>query len=389
MAWLAEAPRLHFRVQAVADRQDSRGNITKRLLVLEAEAREGWALPPMLASLGHELLLTNDWQGLLASVESFGPDLILIEVLTADQAVPAIRRVRAHPRGLLTPTIVIASLDAPEIWLHTLESGADDVLEKPVNKAVLIARMRQLLHRKEAWDDLSARYEAIRELWEQQRELTELIVHDLKNPLATTICNLTWALQQPPGHSAELQGALEDAREGAERLQRMVEELLCLAKLESARLPMQWTAIDLEQLVHEVVRAHSRQAHSKGISLTTDVQRGLTLKADGSLLRRVLGNLIENSLRYTPDGGRIALSAARQQDMQIKVCNSGPAIPIDARMTVFSKYARLAVPTPLTHAGLGLYLCKRAMEAHGGSIGIMHAPDWPVCFVLQLPIQLN
>jgi signal transduction histidine kinase len=115
-------------------------------------------------------------------------------------------------------------------------------------------------------------------------------------------------------------------------------------------------------------------------------ERGLTVCADSSLLRRVVENLLQNSLEYTPVNGRISLEAHQRSGVEIAVSNTGRAIPLEARERIFEKFRRgPAASHAPGHAGLGLYFCKRAMEAHGGSVSVAETLEWPTTFVLHLP----
>ena len=101
---------------------------------------------------------------------------------------------------------------------------------------------------------------------------------------------------------------------------------------------------------------------------------------------RVVENLLQNSLEYTPVNGRISLEAHERSGVEIAVSNTGRAIPLEARERIFEKFRRgPAASHAPGHAGLGLYFCKRAMEAHGGSVSVAETLEWPTTFVLHLP----
>jgi signal transduction histidine kinase len=106
--------------------------------------------------------------------------------------------------------------------------------------------------------------------------------------------------------------------------------------------------------------------------------------ADRALLRRVIENILDNSLRFTPEFGRMSLTACADEAVEISVSNTGPAIPLSERQRVFEKFARLDRMRS-GNAGLGLYFCKRVLDALGGSIEITETPEWPTSFVLRLP----
>jgi two-component system sensor histidine kinase KdpD len=108
--------------------------------------------------------------------------------------------------------------------------------------------------------------------------------------------------------------------------------------------------------------------------------------ADPALLQRVLENIVENAFRYTPPDGHIALSAHAAGRVEIAVSNDGPTIPVGDRVRIFNKFARGESEPPRSgSAGLGLYFCKRVVEAHGGAIIVVESDRWPTSFKISLP----
>ena len=105
-----------------------------------------------------------------------------------------------------------------------------------------------------------------------------------------------------------------------------------------------------------------------------------------ALLRRVVENLLDNALRHTPRGGRILLSGQVQPRAEVRVSNTGRAIPREERGVIFEKFGRARDAIALRgNVGLGLYFCRRAAEAHGGSIRVEDLPGWAVSFVVEMP----
>jgi signal transduction histidine kinase len=110
----------------------------------------------------------------------------------------------------------------------------------------------------------------------------------------------------------------------------------------------------------------------------------LQTTADAALLRRVLENLLENALRHTPTGGKVGIMGRKRAGVEITVSNTGAPIPNDARERIFDKFYRGHGPQSGA-AGLGLYFCKRVIEAHGGRIEARDIEGWPTSFSIHLP----
>jgi two-component system, sensor histidine kinase and response regulator len=359
--------------------------MSKHLLLVDDEPRNLALLEAYLAPLGHEVTKAGGGREAVLAIERRPPDLILLDVLMPDlDGIDVLAHVRALSSSHI-PVILVTGQTEREARLRGFEAGADEFLEKPVDRAMLLARVTTLLRLKDTSDELVRRNEALERLHREQRELTEFIVHDLKNPVTVVNLNLAW-IRGRLTHNEDLQAALQSAQEGSALIQKMVEDLLLVAHLEQNDVPLRMEHVDVGELLDRIRRAHTCEADTRHVALSASVESGLTVRADSSLLRRVVENLLQNSLEYTPIHGRIALAAHHRSGVEIAVSNTGRAIPMEARERIFEKFRRgPAASHAPGHAGLGLYFCKRAMEAHGGSVTVAETPEWPTTFLLHLP----
>jgi signal transduction histidine kinase len=226
-------------------------------------------------------------------------------------------------------------------------------------------------------------------LGEQARAegLAQLLVHDLRNPLATILANVRLvqeALAGAPGRSEDVE-LLRTAAAEAVRLSAMIGDLLLVPRLEGGVLGRRLSATEVRVLLDEVARVTAMRAKAKGIRLEVAASAELVALLDPSLSRRMLENLVANSLRHTPRGGRIELSAEVNGDrLRLAVRNTGDPIPASARGLLFQKYSTLGSDEHRT--GLGLYLCRLVAEAHGGGIALVERAGWSVSFEADLPL---
>jgi signal transduction histidine kinase len=254
-------------------------------------------------------------------------------------------------------------------------------------------------------DELLRHNTALVDAQREHRELTELIVHDLKAPLSALCAGLHWVRGQLPSDRPELGEAIADADAAARRLGAMIGDLLAVSRLDQGDLPLRRQSVSLRSLFDLIAHTYTRRAAEKGIALTSDLTDAtgaegndnapvqVEVHADPTLLQRVMENLVENALRYTRPNGQIQLSAVRRAEsrarlVEIAVSNDGPPIPAPERARIFHKFARGesdAGGAAAGSAGLGLYFCKRAVEAHGGAIAVVETPNWPTSFRITLP----
>jgi signal transduction histidine kinase len=358
----------------------------KRILLVDDEPRNVAVLEGYLAPMGHELVRALDGRSALALFESSPFDLVLLDlVMPGFEGLDVLAHIRANPAMAHVPIIIVTAHGEREKRLKAIEAGANEFLEKPVDSAILLARVRTLLELKESRDELAARNVSLERLQRAQRELTQFLVHDLRSPLAVVSSNLGWIREEISKEKEEVIEALMDATEATRRLQQMVDDLLTVARLDEAQFPVRFESVHLGALVHALLGEHEQKAKLRGVSISSNDADAI-VRADPMLLKRVIENLLDNSLRHAPSRGRVHLEVRKNALVEICVSNDGPAIPVDERERIFDKFYRVerdrsAMRTP----GLGLYFCKRALDAQGGEIDVGETPDWPTTFVVRLP----
>jgi two-component system sensor histidine kinase/response regulator len=360
-----------------------------RVLLVDDEPRNLAVLEAYLAPQGYELVRAQGGREALEVFERAPPDIILLDVLMPElDGIDVLTHIRAQDRPERIPVILVTGQTEREDRLRGFEAGADEFLEKPVDRALLLTRVRTLLRLKAAGDEVVRRNALLEALRREQRELTEFLVHDLKNPLSVVHMNLGWLAQTIGADRSDIHEALVDSTEASSRIQTMLEDLIAVSRIEQANAPLSRADVDVGEIIDDLGRAHSREAQAKGLSLRVHADPGLVVPADPAILRRVLENLLRNALQYTPADGRISISAKGGAEVEIAVSNTGQPILAEERGRIFEKFRRGAsAATKGGNVGLGLYFCKRAMEAHGGDIAVTQSPGWPISFVLRLPVS--
>lgn len=225
-------------------------------------------------------------------------------------------------------------------------------------------------------------------------ELTHMIVHDLRTPLTTVIMGLDWLqrMGDEPQREENRQRFLSNARTSAERLVRMINDLLDVNRLEAGRLHPYYAATDITQLLKERAAAYTPLAESDEKQITVQPAPHLPLvPVDAPLLERVLDNLIGNALKYTNGGGQITLTARRQGGQVIvSVADNGEGIPLAYQPHIFDKFVQVVNDDgqPIRKGtGLGLTFCRLVVEAHQGRIWVESQPEQGSTFYFTLPIQ--
>lgn len=230
--------------------------------------------------------------------------------------------------------------------------------------------------------------EALRE------DLTSMLVHDLKNPMISAGLALGALSRSPEIQSRVPDGEREMlaiARESLTRLEKMVGDMLDIAKAEAGAMPLHEEEVDLGDMVRRAVRHCRPQLSDARIELSLEVDdRALDAHVDSGKIRRVLDNLLANAIKFTPAGGRITVRARSEGGSAvITVQDTGPGIPTTMQTRIFEKFGQVEAQRQgrRMSVGLGLYFCKLVMDAHGGSIWVESEEGAGSEFGLALPLR--
>lgn len=231
--------------------------------------------------------------------------------------------------------------------------------------------------------DISAQLE----LEETRTDLINMIYHDLRSPLGNIVSSLDVVNTSLPPESELERSLIAIANRAALRLSRLVDSLLDMRRMEAGQLILNRDQTNLHTLALEAFDSVSANAEGKGIGLKNDVAPRLPLvHVDADMVRRVLINLVDNAIKYTPGEGMVTLAAkAGPEGVTLSVRDTGPGIPASEHSRIFSKFARLKREVAPKGLGLGLAFCKMAVEAHGGKIWVESQPGQGSTFFFTLP----
>ena len=220
-----------------------------------------------------------------------------------------------------------------------------------------------------------------------QTALLNSISHDLRTPLVSVIGVLS-SLQEEGMEldDAARRNLIQVAREEAERLNHLIANLLDVTRLEAGALKVSRQPSDVEDMVGASLEQLGSRSHKH--SLRTDLAEDLPfVSVDFGLIVQVLVNVIENALKYSPDGSAVEVTGRRKgNQVQIEVADRGVGVPQQDLERVFDKFYRVQRPDSVVGTGLGLAICKGIAEAHGGSITAENRPGGGTIVRLTLPI---
>jgi signal transduction histidine kinase len=344
-------------------------------------------LVDQLGALGYRAIAASNASQALAMSFEHRPDLCIFDV-----AMPAgemggddrsagfelCRRIKRDPRTARIPVIFVTALSDAADRIKAIEAGGDDFLTKPHNRLVLGARITSLLKLKAATDALEDSARKLRELEKLRDDLMKMIVHDLKTPLSSVLATMELLLDGDFGPLTPAQrAAVSDSENKAEDLLGLIDDLLEVRRMEEASLLLEKVAIAPGALLTEVAHEWTHRFQQEGSSVAIDVSDDAPVfRADRALIKRVLGNLIQNAITHSARAVAITLSVRREgSDALFTVADTGPGIPEEYQEIIFRKFEQVRTPSApkLRGSGLGLAFCKLVVESHGGRIWVRSA----------------
>jgi PAS domain S-box-containing protein len=220
------------------------------------------------------------------------------------------------------------------------------------------------------------------------------VSHELRTPL-TSITGYLEMLQDGLGGplNENQQMMIDVVDRNAQRLLNLIEDVLTLSRLESGSVKLNRSEADVRSMVTAAVETLLPQIHNSGLVLEVDVSQNCgSLVGDVNQLERVLINVLNNAVKFTPSGGRLSINAYRQgSSVTISVSDTGVGIPVEEQPHLFSRFFRAS--TAQTHAvqgtGLGLTIVKSIVERHGGAVSLQSAPGVGTTVYIELPAEIT
>jgi len=355
-----------------------------KILIVDDELSIRKQLESMLMDDNYEIKLFSTGKDLLTKLPNASPDVIILDVMLPDMdGFEICRRIKSHAHFQHIPVILITALNGKKVLAQGLGSGADDFIQKPINRMELRARVRSMLRIKRQYDELEATLH-------MREELSNMVVHDMSSPIISILLHAT-LMEEKITDSSALQH-LDMIRMSADRLDSFVNDMLMMAKMEQSKMRLNPSPTDVTQLIFDAEQHFSVIAQSKDIELVVEsFVSDLEMDLDSNLFRRVIANLLSNALQYSPNGTKVTLRLEKlrrgdnKPHLRLRVMDQGPGIPKQYRTRIFEKFEVVNLKRQgVSQIGLGLTFCKMVVDAHGGVIFVQpNNPEGSV-FIVEI-----
>jgi PAS domain S-box-containing protein len=326
----------------------------------------------------------------IAAITSFGPeewiaDANLFEkVLHPDdreRVLEEMARVKVTG-GAIDHEYRLVRRDGSIVWIHDSAVALDADGVWYIRGFII-----DVTARRAAEVELEAQNEQLRQLDRLKDEFVALVSHELRTPL-TSIRGYLELMGEDANLTDEQTHFLETIDRNAQRLQRVVGDLLFCAQVEAGKLTLERGAVDVDAVVRDSVHAGQPAANAKSIVLTAELGVRDPIAGDRARLAQVLDNVVSNAVKFTPDGGRVTVSTRSVVDeLLITIEDTGMGIPADELPRLFQRFFRTerATATAIPGSGLGLAIAKAIVDGHGGRIGVESDDGVGTTFRIFLP----
>jgi two-component system, sensor histidine kinase and response regulator len=373
-----------------------------------------------LTAAGYQVLLAHDGPAGLELCRGLTtpPAAVVTDIIMPGMdGYELCRRLKDDPRLAAVPVIVLTELTAPADVLRAVEAGADNYCTKPYRTEILLDRLRRTIQEPPAdrsgvveldgqsfridgaasrlaaillssLSDAASRYHDLERSRQQlekstgeREEMMRVVAHELRGPLQTLVSTANLARLRP---MADLPQRVE--RE-ARRMVRVIDDLADLSSIQLGTLRVDPRPLDLAVILRETVERLRPGFASHEIDLEFD--EPLPVEADADRLQQIVTNLLSNAVKYSPEQNRIEIAARRTgPSARVSVRDFGIGIASADQARIFERYVRTDTGKQQAEGtGLGLYVCRHLVEAHGGAVGVDSELGSGSTFWFELPLR--
>ena len=295
--------------------------------------------------------------------------------------------------GLRSELVAPLQLGARTIgMLSVSRATADAFSEDEVELVALLGRLvATAVQNIRAYEAERSRVEELARLSALRADFVSLVSHELRSPMAAVIgasrtLQERWQQLSPEQRESFLALIADETT----RLADLVADVLDTSRLEAGTFSYRFEDVDIAALVGDAVASAMLTEHEVAVVAAVDGNLP-TVRGDRARLRQVLGNLIDNAVKYSPEHGEVEVRAfAADGSVRVSVRDAGPGIPREHQERIFEKFGRVDIPgSSMPGTGLGLFIARSIAEAHGGTLEVSSLPREGATFVLTLPVAAD
>jgi len=364
----------------------------RRILMADDDRINLSILAGILRPEGYELSQAASGEATLESYAASPPDLVLLDVMMPGiDGFATCRRLKELYGDHCAPVIFITAKSESDDVVQGFAAGGVDYLPKPFRAKEVVARIRLHLQNRALIGQQRQLVEQLSQANAAKNQLLGMAAHDLRNPLASVRALAGFLQDGSTGPlNADQRDLVGTIQEASQSMLALVNELLDTAVLETGEVGIHLQDASLAELLEKQIRLHNINAAGKGtrIGFAPGDPPPARLRFDPDKLRQIVDNLLSNAVKFSPPNSTITIRTVLKPGWcKVEVQDQGPGVPEHERHKLFQDFGRTSVrPTGGEKStGLGLAICRRIMETHGGSMAAESCPGGGSIFSFTLP----
>ena len=374
------------------------GDYVADILIVDDTPANLDLLSGMLRGSGYRVRPVPNGRLALMAAANQVPDLVLLDINMPEMdGFEVCRRFKANDALEKVPIIFISALSDTQDKVRAFKAGGVDYITKPFQfeeveaRVVTHVKLRRLQQETEQQNQaLEDSYSRLKELEGMRDSLTHMIVHDMRSPLTSVNCFLEVVKMKSEGVlDAKTLGYLDKVDRQVASVVAMVNDVLDISRLEDEQMPLEQEDVIIGEILSE---AREGTGLDSSRVILRDECCDVQVRGDRKVLKRVLGNILGNALKFTPKPEPVELYVCDADDQIIvNIQDNGPGIPEEFRTKVFEKFFQTEDGRKRKEftTGLGLSFCKMAIEAHGQAIAVASDPGCGSRFYFSLDKALQ
>jgi DNA-binding response OmpR family regulator len=391
------------------------------ILIVDDSPKNLQVMAGILTNARYRITIAKSAAKALQILDNVTPDLILLDVMMPEMdGFELCRRLKTSETTREIPVIFLTIKTENEDIVKGFQSGGVDYITKPFNKTELLARVQNHLELKRSKEELKERSieieEKNRRLEEQSEKLKELdkiksrffanISHEFRTPLTLILAPLEQMIAACPDNDEEKKRKLTLMHRNAERLLRLINQLLELSKLESGKMKLQARKTNIISFVKGITASFQTPARQKELELVFQAEHendheavleNMNIYIDLLKMEDVMSNILVNAIKFTPPGGEIKVTVKGNPVaeanfpagwVEISVCDTGPGIPLEQLPHIFDRFYQADITYEYHQEGSGidLILATELVELHHGTIEARSRVGEGSAFIIRLPM---
>jgi K+-sensing histidine kinase KdpD len=372
-----------------------------KILIVEDNQENMDLLVYFLRPQGYDIISVGDGVSAVQKVQEDPPDIILLDIMLPKMdGYEVCEKLKKDPETKFIPIIMLTALKELKDKVRALEVGADDFISKPFENVELLARVKSLLRLKDYHDELQSKNLELAEknkslmgMDKFKEDLTNLIIHDMKNPLFVIQGNLQMMSMSMENVPPEiLKKYTQRIERSSQQLLRMVVNLLDISRIEEGTIRLKQDHADINGMIKEILQRIKDYPENQNKEIQVELDNHLPeLTIDKSVMERVFENLISFSITNLVEEGKVTVTTSTIDDQKVQFIthDSGTQIPKNYHDKIFEKFSQAEIKESgyRVDRALGLSFCKMAVEAHNGSMWLDLKNKVGNKFIIELPIS--